>query len=137
MVPSIAQAHIDPNTSPVRKYQRPPQTKEELDWAPLVELDISRFDEPGENLKLAAQLEEAVRNVGFWIVTGHGITDEEVLRQLAIATAFYKLPTEEKAKVHIDLANNLNWGYREPVRDMGPTGLKECVESVKFLCYHG
>jgi hypothetical protein len=134
MVPSIAQAPIDLNTPPVRNYQRPPQTREELDWAPLVELDISRFDEPGEKPKLAAQLEEAVRNVGFWIVTGHGITDEEVLRQLAIATAFYKLPMEEKAKVHIDLANNLNWGYREPVRDMGPTGLKECVESVKFLC---
>jgi isopenicillin N synthase-like dioxygenase len=59
---------------------------------------------------LAAQLEDAVRNVGFWIVTGHGIKDEEVVRQLALASAFFHLPMEEKVKAPIDLENDLNWG---------------------------
>ena len=133
MVPSIAQVPVDSSTIPVPKYQRPPKTKEELEWAPLVEIDISRFDEPGEKQRLAAQLEDAVRNVGFWIITGHGIKDEEVLRQLAIATAFFHLPMEEKVKVPIDLGKDLNWGYREPVREMGPTGHKESVETVTSL----
>jgi isopenicillin N synthase-like dioxygenase len=133
MAPSIAQIPVDSTTIPVPKYQRPQQTKEELEWAPLVEIDISRFDEPGEKQRLAAQLEDAVRNVGFWIVTGHGIKDEEVLRQLAIATAFFHLPMEEKVKVPIDLGNDMNWGYREPVREMGPTGYKESVETVPYL----
>jgi isopenicillin N synthase-like dioxygenase len=133
MAPSIAQAPSDALDYPVPKYQRPPQTKENLDWAPLVEIDISRFDEPGEKQRLAAQLEDAVRNVGFWIVKGHGITDDEVIRQLAIGNGFFKLPMEEKVKAPIDLGNDLNWGYREPVRKMGNTGLKESVETVSPL----
>lgn len=129
MAPSIAEAPFDA-AWPVPEYSRPPQTKEDLDWAPLVTIDISRFNEPGEKQRLAAQLEDAVRNVGFWIVTGHGLKDEEVIRQLAIASAFFHLPMEEKVKVPIDLGNDLNWGFREPVREMGPTGLKESVETV-------
>ena len=131
----ILQTPIDPTTWPVEEYQRPPQTKQDLDWAPLVELDISRFHTPGEKQKLAAQLEDAVRNVGFWVVAGHGIEDEEVRRMLALGTAFFKLPKEEKVKVPIDLANNLNWGYREPTRYMGDTGLKESVEQVRLSDY--
>jgi len=131
MAPSVAQLDsTDPSKLEIPPYQRPAETQEDLEWAPLVEINISRFNEPGEKQKLAAKLEDAVRNVGFWIVTGHGITDEEVLRQLAIATAFFHLPMEEKVKAPIDLGNDLNWGYREPVRDMGDTGLKESVETV-------
>lgn len=131
MAPSVAQLDsTDPSNLEIPPYQRPAETQENLEWAPLVEINISRFNEPGEKQKLAAKLEDAVRNVGFWIVTGHGITDEEVLRQLAIATAFFHLPMEEKVKAPIDLGNDLNWGYREPVRDMGDTGLKESVETV-------
>jgi len=132
MAPSVAQLDsTDPSNLEIPPYQRPAETQENLEWAPLVEINISRFNEPGEKQKLAAKLEDAVRNVGFWIVTGHGITDEEVLRQLAIATAFFHLPMEEKVKAPIDLGNDLNWGYREPVRDMGDTGLKESVETVR------
>jgi isopenicillin N synthase-like dioxygenase len=132
MAPSVAQLDsTDPSKLEIPPYQRPAETQEDLEWAPLVEINISRFNEPGEKQKLAAKLEDAVRNVGFWIVTGHGITDEEVLRQLAIATAFFHLPMEEKVKAPIDLGNDLNWGYREPVRDMGDTGLKESVETVR------
>jgi isopenicillin N synthase-like dioxygenase len=130
MAPSIAQNTIDTSNWSVPKYQRPAQTKEELEWASLMEIDISRFNEPGEKQRLAVKLEDAVRNVGFWVVTGHGIKDEEVLRRLAIASAFFHLPMEEKVKVPIDLGNDLNWRYREPVREMGPTGLKESVQTV-------
>jgi isopenicillin N synthase-like dioxygenase len=131
MAPSITQA-TDSGSWPVPKYERPAQTKKDLEWAPLVEIDISRFDQPGEKQRLAAKLEDAVRNVGFWIVTGHGIEDEEIVRQLAIANAFFHLPMEEKVKVPIDLGNDLNWGFREPVREMGSTGLMESVETVKL-----
>jgi isopenicillin N synthase-like dioxygenase len=118
---------------PVSEYQRPVKMKEDLEWAPLVEIDISRFNEPGEKERLAGKLEDAVRNVGFWIVIGHGIKDEEILRILANETGFFHLPMEEKVKVPIDLGNDLNWGYREPVREMGNTGLKESVEKVSLL----
>ena len=117
-------------TYDIPPYERPPPTKEDLDWAPLVTIDVSRFDEPGEKQRLAADLEDTIRNVGFWIVTGHGIPDEEVKRMLAIGNAFFKLPMEEKVKVPIDLGNDLNWGYREPTRKLGDSGWKESVETV-------
>ena len=95
------------------------------------------MDEAREkHARLAAQLEDTIRNVGFWIVTGHGIPDEEVKRMLAIGNAFFKLPMEEKVKVPIDLGNDLNWGYREPTRALGDSGWKESVETV-CITHHG
>ena len=117
---------------PVEPYTRPPTTKEALDYAPLVEIDVSKFDEPGERQRLAAQLEDAVRNVGFWIVTGHGIPDEEVLRQLSFANAFFHSPLENKQKVKIDLGKDYNFEYREPNRVYGDTGLRETLETYEI-----
>jgi hypothetical protein len=90
-------------TSPydnIPAWTRPAETKEELDWAPLKEIDLGLFDTPGGKEKLAAELHDAVKNgepfrltggrrvihpaVGFWVVTGHGIPDEEVLKQFSI-----------------------------------------------------
>jgi len=62
MAPSIAEAYRVP------QYERPKQTKEDLELAPLVEIDISCFNEPGEKERLVAKLEDTVRDVGFWIV---------------------------------------------------------------------
>jgi isopenicillin N synthase-like dioxygenase len=135
MAPSIVPPTEGQTTWTVPPYKRPAQTKEELDWAPLVQIDVARFNEPGEKQRLAEELEDAVRNVGFWVVTGHGITDEEVLRQLAIANGFFHLPMEEKVKVPIDLEHDLNWGYRIPFREMGNTGLRESVETVHLTPY--
>jgi isopenicillin N synthase-like dioxygenase len=118
-------------TYDIPPYERPPPTQEDLDWARLVTIDVSRFDEPGEKERLAAQLDDTICNVGFWIVTGHGIPDDEVERMLAIGHAFFQLPMEEKVKVPIDLGNDLNWGYREPVRELGDSGWKESVETVR------
>ena len=116
---------------PLRPYSRPPQTKENLEWADLVKIDLTHFDNPTERFKLAGQLDYALKNVGFWFATGHGITDEEIMRMLQIGDAFFRLPMEEKAKVPIDLANDLNWGYRLPTRKLGPSGLLERVETVR------
>ena len=151
---------------PIPPYSRPKFTSTDLDWAPLsqfiqirirskvpdlrspVTIDISNFEKPERRRELAKELESAVNEVGFFVVVGHGITDEEVLRQLAIANAFFHLPMEEKVKVPIDLENyhkfsfQINdpqsthliaynsWGYREPKRKLGDSGYIEAVETV-------
>jgi len=115
----------DPNLTleasqwPVLPYQYPPQTTDmSIKYAPLVETDLSRFDEPGEKQRLVDQLHHAVRDVGFYIVKGHGITDEEVLEEevleiLAIAnTYFHSLSVEEKRRNPIDLGAGQSFGYR-------------------------
>jgi len=116
-------------------YSRPPLTTDpNIKYAPLVEIDLSHFDEPGEKQRLANQLFEAVRDVGFYIVKEHGITDEEVLEILAIAnTYFHNLSLEEKRKNPIDLGAGQSFGYREPTRYFGDTGIKEQLETVLIL----
>ena len=50
----------------VKPWARPSQTKEDLPWAPLPRIDLSRFDEPGGKQALAAELTDAIHRVGFW-----------------------------------------------------------------------
>jgi isopenicillin N synthase-like dioxygenase len=93
------------NTKPdIPSWTRPAETRAELDWAPLVIIDLSRFDEPGGKQALANELHDAVKQWGFWTVVGTGIDDSLVQRQLSIAQSFFKLPIEEKRKAPCDFS---------------------------------
>ncbi|CAG8971384.1 hypothetical protein HYALB_00006934 [Hymenoscyphus albidus] len=87
-------------SSTLSPYKQIPETKEDLDWAELVTLDLSLWDKPGGKEKLAAQLEHASQHVGFFYVTNFGISQEEVDRQFALGREFYKLPLDEKLKFY-------------------------------------
>ncbi|KAJ1705349.1 gibberellin 20-oxidase [Aspergillus flavus] len=100
------------SSSTLRRYVHVPETKHELDWADLVTLDLSQFDIPGGKEKLAAQLKDAVHNIGFFYVTNFGLSPEEIDRQFAIGQELFELPESEKLKHRADLeAGNYN-GYR-------------------------
>jgi hypothetical protein len=130
---------VDSSKWPLLPYSRPPQTTDTtIKYAPLVEIDFTNWDEPGETQRLADQLHHAVRDVGFYIVKGHGITDEEVLEVLQIANSyFHTLDVEEKRKNPIDLGAGQSFGYREPTRYFGDTGIKETLETVLLSTCHG
>lgn len=132
MAPSIAELPAaDTSTTKsvlVKPWSRPSPTKENLDWAPLVQIDLSRFDEPGGKQELARQLYDAVTKVGFWVVTNTGIDDERVLRQFSIGNTFFKEPLEEKRTNPCNFAEGEYFGYRENSRWVGDTGVKENIE---------
>jgi isopenicillin N synthase-like dioxygenase len=115
----------------VKAWSRPQHTKEDLDWAPLTTIDLSRFDEPGGKQELAAQLYDAVTRVGFWTVINAGIDDEKVLRQFSIGNTFFKQPLEEKRYFPCNFAEGEYFGYRENDRWIGDTGVKENIEMVR------
>jgi len=73
-----------------------------------------------------------VRNVGFWIVTGHGISDDEVNRQLAIGQAFFNLPLEDKCEYTCDFSQGSYMGYRERTRYIADTNVKENHEQLNI-----
>ncbi|KAK3053125.1 hypothetical protein LTR09_005751 [Extremus antarcticus] len=100
------------NYKSIPKYEQVAETTTELDWADLVTLDLSKFDAPGGKEQLAAQLKDAVHNVGFFYITGFGLSQEEVDQQFAIGKEFFALPTEEKVKYRADLENGNYNGYR-------------------------
>lgn len=135
MAPSAIEEQIDTATDTVivKPWSRPEPTREELDWAPLVEIDLSLFDQPGGKEQLAKQLHDAVTRVGFWVVVGHGISDEQVLRQFSIGNAFFKEPLEEKRRFPCNFAEGEYFGYRENERWIGDTGVKDNVEMVCYL----
>ena len=101
-------------------YKQVPVTKENLDWAELVSLDLSKFDVPNGKQELAKQLTYAAQHVGFFYVHNFGISQEEVDRQFALGREFYGLPLEEKLKYHSqeDLERGEYNGYR-------PAGLRQ------------
>ncbi|KAK5173469.1 uncharacterized protein LTR77_002150 [Saxophila tyrrhenica] len=99
-------------SKPLPKYEQVAETSASLDWADLVTLDLSNFEAPGERERLAAQLKDAVHNVGFFYITGFGLSQEEVDNQFAIGKEFFALPTEEKVKYRADLEHGNYNGYR-------------------------
>ena len=116
----------------VKPWSRPRETSENLDWAPLVKIDLSRFDEPGGKQELAKQLYDAVTRVGFWVVVNTGLDDERVLKQFSIGNTFFKEPLEEKRTAPCNFAEGEYFGYRENSRWIGDTGVKENVEMVRM-----
>lgn len=83
-----------------------------MDWADLVTLDLSKFDEPGGKEALARQLFEALQTIGFFYIVNFGLEQEEVDRQFAIGKAVFDLPTEEKLSYRADLENGGYNGYK-------------------------
>ncbi|KAI5263146.1 Clavaminate synthase-like protein [Aureobasidium subglaciale] len=96
-----------------------------VDWAELIELDLSQFEKPGGKESLVKQLEHAVRHVGFFYVKNFNISQEEVDRQFALGREFYDLPLEEKLKHHSikDLESGEYNGYR-------PAGLRSLAPGI-------
>ncbi|GJC80936.1 UPF0676 protein C1494.01 [Colletotrichum liriopes] len=93
-------------------YQQVPETKHELEWADLVTLDLSKFEQPGGKEALAEQLFDAIQNIGFFYIINFGLCQEEVDRQFAIGRSVFELPTEEKLEYRADLENGGYNGYK-------------------------
>ena len=95
-----------------------------MEWADLITLDLSQFDTPGGKQRLAAQLRDAVHNVGFFYITSFGLTQEEVDTQFGIGRDIFDLPMAEKLKYRADLEHGNYSGYR-------PLGVAEIVPGIK------
>ncbi|KAI0470105.1 Clavaminate synthase-like protein [Xylariaceae sp. FL0804] len=116
----------------VKPWVRPQKTSEQLEWAELPKIDLSRFDEPGGKKALANDLYDALTRVGFWSVVNTGLEDDRVLRQFSIGNTFFKEPLEEKRKFPCNFAEGEYFGYREASRWIGDTGVKENVEMLNI-----
>jgi hypothetical protein len=89
-------ALIQPDLKP---WPVPKETETDLDWAPLAILDFAKWDTPGGKEQLARDLTDAVRDMGFWVVTNPGVPQEAMDRQFALANTVFSLPEEEKDEV--------------------------------------
>ncbi|KAL8403271.1 hypothetical protein RB594_008504 [Gaeumannomyces avenae] len=110
------------------QYTHVPETQENLDWADLPTVDLSKYGTPDGNAELAKILIDAVRTKGFFYVINYGISQEAVDRQFAFGQEFYDLPLEEKLKYVPDLENGVYNGYRPAGRRIMGNGQPDKVE---------
>lgn len=67
-----------------------------VDYVDLVNLDLSKFDDPAGRKELAKQMFEAATGYGFLTLTNHGISDETYKRQMTIANGVMTMSSEDK-----------------------------------------
>ncbi|KAJ5619839.1 hypothetical protein N7510_003823 [Penicillium lagena] len=123
----------------IDRYDHVPETKEDLDWAELITLDLSLYEQPGGKQELVKQLEHAVRHVGFFYVKNFNISQEEIDHQFALGREFYALPLEEKLKYHSssDLERGQYNGYRPAGHRMLGNGIRDNVQVFNIPKFDG
>ena len=94
------------------RYQDIHETTADLDWADLINIDLSQFDLPGGKQKLAAQLKNAISTVGFFYVTNFGLSEAQVDEQFALAAAIFDQPTKEKQKYRVSPTQQGHFGWK-------------------------
>ncbi|KAH8077100.1 Clavaminate synthase-like protein [Cristinia sonorae] len=117
-----------------------PETKENLDWADLITVDLSLYSTPEGKKELAQTLIKAVREDGFFYVKNFNIDQESVNRQFSIGKRFYDLPREEKLKyVPEGLENGKFNGYVPSGRYVldEATGLRDRTEIYNIPKFNG
>lgn len=74
----------------------PPHAATEI---PLIDLTDSFSDDIEKRKKVAWEIHKACVDTGFFYVKNHGISQEDMDNQLALAAKFFDLPLEEKMKL--------------------------------------
>lgn len=129
-------------------YVQATETTEQLDWADLVALDLSKFDKPGGKLELAEEFKKAIEQIGnvtidaslihhyshestlishfsgFFYIINHGLSREAIDQQYALASSVLSLSDEDKAPYRAALeAGDFN-GWKPP-------GTRELIPGVR------
>ncbi len=66
---------------------------------PLIDLGPFRDGSPAGKRAVARAIDEACRDIGFLVVTGHGVDDALVRRTADVSRAFFDLPLAEKRRI--------------------------------------
>ncbi|KAI8989246.1 Clavaminate synthase-like protein [Trametes punicea] len=89
---------------PVPRYVPALTTKEELEWADLATIDLSKASTPEGRAELAPKVRDAMRTYGFMYVVNHGLTQAQNDRIFDIADVpFSQVSDDEKQQFTHDI----------------------------------
>jgi isopenicillin N synthase-like dioxygenase len=77
---------------------------------PIIDIAPFRRGDPAERRELARAIGEAVNDIGFLVITGHGVDPALIERTQAVSHAFFDLPLAEKRLV-LKPAPDVTRGY--------------------------
>lgn len=96
-----------------KPWIQPQETQEPLDWADLATIDLSTFDEIGGKQKLAKQLDEAIKNNGFFAVINSGFNKTDLNEIFSYGHHFFNdYSLQEKKAVEVDFTTGNYFGYK-------------------------
>ncbi|KAI0649643.1 Clavaminate synthase-like protein [Trametes meyenii] len=98
----------------VPHYVHAPPTEEDLEWADLPIIDLSKAHTPEGREELAPLARDAMRTYGFMYVANHGLTEAQNERIFDIADVpFSQVDDDEKKQLTYDIkATGLYKGYK-------------------------
>jgi isopenicillin N synthase-like dioxygenase len=82
---------------------------------PAIDLSPLRRGSEGDKREVSRRIDVALTEIGFFIVTGHGVSQDLIMAAREQAIAFFALPEEEKMKVQrppAKISRGYNWGRR-------------------------
>lgn len=98
---------------------------------PLPIIDISPLysDDRNDWKVVVNQIDHACRDLGFFYIVGHGISDDQFEHMTSMASAFFSLPLEQKQSIAIEKsANHRGWGALN-AEQLDPNGPVDCKET--------
>ncbi|KDQ32558.1 hypothetical protein PLEOSDRAFT_1073080 [Pleurotus ostreatus PC15] len=82
------------------RYSPGPPTSEDLEYADLAIVDISKASTPEGRAELAITVREAMTNVGFFYVVNHGYDQAQIARITDISDVFFSGVSQEDKKLY-------------------------------------
>ncbi|MEC8244852.1 MAG: 2-oxoglutarate and iron-dependent oxygenase domain-containing protein, partial [Pseudomonadota bacterium] len=73
-----------------------------VDFSEIPVIDLTGIEKEGERERIAAELVDTASRIGFFYVSGHGISPELRAEAMAASRAFFGLDEAVKAKIAID-----------------------------------
>ncbi|KAF9011874.1 hypothetical protein BDQ17DRAFT_1396920 [Cyathus striatus] len=86
------------NPPNVPEWIPPPATKEDVEWADILTVDLSLYDTKRE--ELIKTVETALQRDGFFYVVGHGIEPEKLRRQFNFGQLAFDGVSDEEKSAH-------------------------------------
>ena len=103
---------------------------------PTIDMTALRTGTPAQKREVAQQIDQACRDTGFFLVTGHGVAPDLINRTRQLAIDFFAMPDAEKMKVQrppSKISRGYNWvGDRAIAYSMGEKTPPDIQEAFGF-----
>ncbi|KAI5827872.1 Clavaminate synthase-like protein [Schizophyllum commune Tattone D] len=110
------------------EYTPPPVTQEDLDYASLAIIDLSKAATPEGRKELAVEVSEALRSQGFFYVINHGYTQEQTNRIFSIADVTFEEVSEREKRAYSMKSQSVYQGYKPKQTWNLASGVRDQIE---------
>ncbi|THU97633.1 Clavaminate synthase-like protein [Dendrothele bispora CBS 962.96] len=117
-----------PTPSEITSYVFPPTTKQNLEYADLAIVDLSKMSTPEGRKELTAQLSKAMHETGFFYIINHGYTQEQTNRVFGIANLIFDNVSEDEKKLYTGQSSSVYEGYKPKQTWQIQEGVRDQIE---------